>query len=75
MRDRSVKGLRYNLAPDQPIANAVVQHRGQSTALYIVPTGADDKFELTLKDMILTRPEIGAWVWRVSEGEMPPLRL
>lgn len=74
MRDKSVKGLRYNLPPDQPIANAMVQHRGQSTALYIVPTGADDKFELTLKDMISARPEIGSWVWRVSEGEMPPLR-
>jgi hypothetical protein len=73
MRDKSVKGLRYNLALDQPIANAMVQHRGQSTALYIVPTGADDNFELTLKDMIAARPEIGSWVWRVSEGEMPPL--
>jgi hypothetical protein len=75
MRDKSVKGLRYNLPPDLPIANAMVQQRGQSTALYIVPTGADDKFELTLKDMIAARPEIGSWVWRVGEGEMPPLRL
>lgn len=75
VRDKSVKGLRYNLPPDQPIANAMVQHRGQSTALYIVPTGTDDKFELTLNDMIAARPEIGSWVWRVSEGEMPPFRL
>jgi hypothetical protein len=75
MRDKSVKGLRYNLPPDLPIANAIVKHRGQSTALYIVPTGADDKFEGTLKDMIAARPEIGSWIWRVSEGEMPPLRL
>ncbi|MBB6469047.1 hypothetical protein HNQ96_004936 [Aminobacter lissarensis] len=74
MRDKSVKGLRYNLPPDLPIANAIVQQRDQSIALYIVPTGADDKFELTLKDMIAARPEIGSWVWRVSEGEMPPLR-
>ncbi|CCV16354.1 conserved hypothetical protein [Mesorhizobium sp. STM 4661] len=75
MRDKSVKGLRYNLPADQPIANALAQHRGQSIALYIVPAGADEKFELNLRDMIAARPEIGSWVWRVSDGEMPPLQL
>lgn len=73
MRDKSIKGLRYNLPSDQPIANAMVQQGGRSIALYIVPASTDDKFELTLKDMIAARPEIGSWVWRVVDGEMPPL--
>jgi hypothetical protein len=75
MRDKSVKGLRYNLPAEQPIANAMMQRLDQSIALYIVPAGADDKFELTLNNMIAARPEIGSWIWRVSEGEMPSLQL
>ncbi|TIN64853.1 MAG: DUF1173 domain-containing protein, partial [Mesorhizobium sp.] len=75
MRDKSIKGLRYNLPAEQPIANAMVQRLGQSIALYIVPAGVDDKFELMLNDMIEARPQIGSWIWRVSEGEMPSLQL
>ncbi|RUW48661.1 DUF1173 domain-containing protein [Mesorhizobium sp. M1A.F.Ca.ET.072.01.1.1] len=75
MQDKSIKGLRYNLPAEQPIANAMVQRLGQSIALYIVPVGVDDKFELMLNDMIEARPQIGSWIWRVSEGEMPSLQL
>ncbi|RUV80268.1 DUF1173 family protein, partial [Mesorhizobium sp. M1A.F.Ca.IN.022.07.1.1] len=75
MRDKSIKGLRYNLPAEQPIANAMVQRLGQSIALYIVPAGVDDKFELMLNNMIEACPQIGSWIWRVSEGEMPPLQL
>ncbi len=53
----------------------MVQRLGQSIALYIVPAGVDDKFELMLNDMIEARPQIGSWIWRVSEGEMPSLQL
>src|SRR5690606_17362042 len=41
-REKSVKGLRYDLQPDQPIANALLQNRPEPIALFIVPAGADD---------------------------------
>lgn len=75
LREKSVKGLRYNLHADQPIANALLQNRTQPIALYIVPAGADGVFEACLGEMIAARPEIGSWVWRSSDGDMPPLPL
>lgn len=72
-REKSVKGLRYNLSDDQPIANALFQHRPSPVALYIVPAGADEQFEAALQDMIAGRPEMATWLWRVGEGDMPEL--
>ncbi|TYR33561.1 DUF1173 domain-containing protein [Mesorhizobium microcysteis] len=71
--EKSVKGLRYNLPADQPIANALFQHRPSPVALYIVPVGAGEKYEAALEEMIAARPEIGAWVWRVGDGDIPLL--
>ncbi|MGX5832332.1 DUF1173 domain-containing protein [Mesorhizobium sp. 43Arga] len=73
LREKSVKGLRYDLQPDQPIANALLQNRREPVALFVVPAGADGAFEVSLQDMIADRPEIGAWTWRVGDGEMPAL--
>jgi len=75
LREKSVKGLRYDLQPDQPIANALLQNRDEPIALFVVPAGADESFEASLDEMIAARPEIGSWVWRVGEGDMPPLPL
>lgn len=76
VRERSTKGLRYNLPADQPIAAALFQQRQpKPVALYIVPSGADGEFEAALDDMITARPEMDAWVWRVADGEMPGLPL
>lgn len=72
-REKSIKGLRYNLHPDQPIANALLQNRTEPVALFIVPAGADGGFEASLQDMIAARREMRTWVWRVGEGDMPPL--
>ncbi|MEI9412658.1 DUF1173 domain-containing protein [Mesorhizobium salmacidum] len=73
LREKSVKGLRYDLQPDQPIANALLQNRNERIALFVVPAGADEAFEDSLQHMIANRPEIGAWTWRVGDGEMPAL--
>jgi hypothetical protein len=73
MREKSVKGLRYDLQPDQPIANALLQNRKEPVALFIIPAGADEAFEASLQDMIANRPEMGAWIWRVDDGDMPTL--
>ncbi|WP_027144395.1 DUF1173 domain-containing protein [Mesorhizobium sp. WSM3626] len=73
LREKSVKGLRYDLQPDQPIANALLQNRNEAIALFVVPAGADEAFEVSLQEMIADRPEMGAWTWRVGDGEMPAL--
>lgn len=73
LREKSVKGLRYDLQPDQPIANALLQNRKDPVALFVVPAGVGGEFEASLDEMIAARPEIGAWIWRVGAGEMPSL--
>lgn len=73
VRDRSVKGLRYNLSAEPPTAAAMVQRQSQPIALYVVPPSADSAYEEALEELITSRPEIGAWIWRTAEKEMPPL--
>ena len=70
---KSVKGLRFNLSCNQPIAAATLPHRRPApVALYIVPPDADEEFEAALADMIAARTDVEPWIWRVAEGEMPP---
>lgn len=73
VRQRSVKGLRYNLAMDRPTAAAVLQGQLQPVGLYIIPPSADSAYEEALKELIASRPEVDAWIWRTADGEMPPL--
>ncbi|MBS7708075.1 DUF1173 domain-containing protein [Chelatococcus asaccharovorans] len=73
IREKSIKGLRYNLPPDQPIANALLQSRREPFALFIVPAGADEDFEASLQDMIAARAEMRTWIWRIADGDMPAL--
>lgn len=73
VRSRSVKGLRYNLAAETPSAAAILQTGSQPVGLYIVPQTVDDDYEDALGDLIASRPDIGAWVWRVADGAMPAL--
>lgn len=76
LREQSTKCLRYNLAPDQPIASAVFQQRQpRPLALYLVPAGVDREFKAALDDAIRARPEMDSWVWQVGAGEMPALPL
>ncbi len=75
VRERSVKGLSYNLSAEQPTATAMLQRQSQPVALYVVPPLADGAYDEALKELITSRPEIGAWIWRTIEGEMPPLPL
>jgi hypothetical protein len=74
IREQSTKGLRYNMPLDQPMAAAVfLQRQPRQVALYIVPPTADEKFEAALDELMASRPEMDAWIWRVAEGKMPPL--
>jgi hypothetical protein len=72
-RERSVKGMRYNLSADEPSASAILQAGSQPVALYIVPPSVDSDYEETLAELIASRPDSGAWIWRIDDGEMPPL--
>jgi hypothetical protein len=74
LRMKSVKGLRFNLSRNQPMANVILPERQPlACALYIVPAGADEGFEISLKEMIEARPDLEAWIWRVADGDLPPL--
>lgn len=76
VRQQSIKGLRYNLPADQPVASAMFQQRQpRPVALYIVRPGADEAYEAALDDLIASQPEIDSWIWRAGEGDMPALPL
>jgi hypothetical protein len=41
--------------------------------MFIVPTDADEAYEVALAGMIEARPEMRAWIWHVDEGDIPKL--
>ena len=72
--EQSIKGLPYGQPADQPtVAALIMQHKPKPLALYIVPASADDAYEAGLSEMIAARPDFESWIWRVAEGDMPPL--
>ncbi|NYJ13091.1 hypothetical protein GGI64_004172 [Rhizobium leguminosarum] len=74
LKRRSVKGLRFDLSRDQPIASVTLpEARPAPVAMFIVPTNADEEYEIALNEMIAARAEMKPWIWRVAEGEMPRL--
>lgn len=75
VKEQSVKALRFNLAPDVPIACAMFQQRERPVALYVVPPTADGDYEEKLSELIASQPSTDAWIWRPADGEMPPLPL
>lgn len=74
LRRKSVKGLRFNLSSSQPVAIAMLPEANPvPMALYLVPPEAGDAFESALSEMIASRADLGSWVWRIKDGEMPRL--
>lgn len=73
VKARSVKGLRYNLPTNKPSAVAMLQTGNRPVGLYIIPLSVEDGYEDALNEMISMRPDIDAWIWRITEGEMPRL--
>ena len=69
-----VKGLRYNLPPDQVLASAVlIDAAAAPIPLSIAPRGADnERLDRVINDVEL-RNASPTWVWHVSQGTMPPL--
>jgi hypothetical protein len=70
---RFVKGLRYNLPHDRPLACMVASDTGKApTAMYVCPPGANDDYQKALETLLASSP-MQSWVWRASVSEMPPL--
>lgn len=71
-RRRFVKGLRYNLSDNKPLATAVLTDVEPSPiALYVQPPGVDDADEEALSALI-EESEMPSWVWNAGET-MPEL--
>ena len=69
---RFVKGLRYNLSSDRPLASLVASDTApKPTAMYILPPGASDAQEAALAQL-MADSQLASWVWRVG-AEMPAL--
>ena len=68
-----LKGLRYNLPGEQPLASVVLREDGvEPTALYIVPPGADEAYRTAL-DALTGQSELATWIWKAGVEEMPSL--
>ena len=72
-RERSVKGLRFNLPVDKPTATAILQTQPRPVGLYVVPPSSDGAYHETLGERIASRPEFDSWIWRTADSEMPTL--
>ncbi|MBX5133274.1 DUF1173 domain-containing protein [Rhizobium lentis] len=74
LRRKSKKALRFDLSRGQPIASVTLpEAKPAPVALFIVPTNADEHWEIAMNEIISARPEMTPWIWRVAEGEMPRL--
>ncbi len=74
LRRKIVKGLRFNLSPDQPIVSVTLPDQQPSPiAMFIVPAGASEDYHRALAEMTEARPEMTPWIWYVAEGDMPQL--
>lgn len=72
-RRRFTKGMRYNLAPDRPIASAVLADAAEGpVALYVVPpsTEADAVAKVTT---LVEESDIRSWIWHAGGDEIPAL--
>lgn len=70
---RFVKGLRYNLASDRPLACMVASDTGpMPTAMYISTANGADSYHQAL-ETLMTGSAMRSWIWRANEGEMPAL--
>jgi len=71
-RRRFVKGLRYNLGPERPLASAVLTDTPEPTALYVVPAAGLPEQRAALEDLIESST-LAAWRWEVDQESLPPL--
>jgi hypothetical protein len=70
---RFVKGLRYNLPSNSPLASAVLTDTTPSPiALYVITYAANNTCR-TLANELIEESQIPSWLWVAGEGNMPAL--
>jgi len=70
---RFMKGLRYNLNAQKPLACAVLTDtEPQPTALYIVPPEVEESYQLEL-DQLIASSQLASWVWDSKEYDVPEM--
>jgi hypothetical protein len=68
-----LKGLRYNLGVDRPVASVVLREDdAEPVAMYVVPPDADEAYRAALEELT-AESEMTAWVWNAGVDEMPAL--
>lgn len=68
---RFIKGLRYNLSSDAPLAFAVLTDTKEATALYIVDPEVSDRYLEELAEL-RDASKLSSWVWNILD-DMPEL--
>ena len=72
-RRRFTKGLRYNLAPNRPIASAVLADTADGpVALYVVPPSSDAEAVAKVTSLV-EESELKSWIWHAGGADMPAL--
>lgn len=70
---RFVKGLRYNLPSNRPLACAVLlDTQPVATAMYIIPPGATDDY-LNAMNTLVDESKLANWVWNSADASMPAI--
>lgn len=70
---RFMKGLRYNLSTQMPLACLVASDtRPTPTAMYILPPVASQDHERGLQALI-AESKLAHWLWKPGQGQMPAL--
>jgi hypothetical protein len=68
-----LKGLRYSLSDDQPLASVVLlDTQPLPIALYIVQPEAGEDYDAAL-DSLIAESRLEAWVWRAGGEAMPEI--
>ncbi|MGP8438159.1 DUF1173 domain-containing protein [Paraburkholderia fungorum] len=70
---RFMKGMRYNLPSNRPLACLVASDTlPEPTAMYVLPPGATEDYAAALTEL-MNESKLAHWLWRAGEAEMPPL--
>lgn len=64
------KGLRYNLQTSKAMASIVISDTTPPTAMYIIPTDADDAYNEAV-DTLMAESPLVPWRWDTIEYEIP----
>lgn len=69
---RFVKGLRYQLAANRPLASVVLSDtQSRPVACYVIPPGVSAEYEAELEHFV-KESELVSWCWHTDAEEIPP---